>query len=114
MYLLHLDGRRKSEYQCFNLWGFPISIRRPQTLHAKDEKGSSKKDIANFISSLFIEKTKLDGGRAKLLVWHDLAHDYDYLGMTYTNNIIRDATEARPLAKTNIVIYSLKYLIINI
>jgi RNA exonuclease 4 len=61
-----------------------------------------------------LEKTKLDGGRAKLLVRHDLGHDYDYLEMTYTNNIIRDATEARPLAKTNIVIYSLKYLIINI
>lgn len=36
-----------------------------------------------------IGKVRLDGGKARLLVGHDLAHDLDCLGMNYPDHLIR-------------------------
>jgi RNA exonuclease 4 len=36
-----------------------------------------------------IGKARLDGGKARLLVGHDLAHDFDCLGMDYPYHMIR-------------------------
>ncbi|AES67875.1 putative exoribonuclease II transcription factor C2H2 family [Medicago truncatula] len=57
-----------------------------------------------------IGKVRLDGGKARLLVGHDLAHDLDCLGMSYPDHLMRDTAKYRPLMKTNLVCYSLKYL----
>ncbi|XP_004486814.1 RNA exonuclease 4-like isoform X2 [Cicer arietinum] len=57
-----------------------------------------------------IVKVSLDGGKARLLVGHDLAHDLDCLVMTYPDHMTRDTAKYRPLLKTNFVSHSLKYL----
>ncbi|QCE09036.1 Exonuclease [Vigna unguiculata] len=57
-----------------------------------------------------IGKVRLNGGRAKLLVGHDLAHDLDCLNMNYPDHMLRDTAKYRPLMKTNLVSHSLKYL----
>ncbi|KAG4947994.1 hypothetical protein AAZX31_15G022700 [Glycine max] len=57
-----------------------------------------------------IGKVRLDGGKARLLVGHDLAHDLDCLKMNYPDHMLRDTAKYRPLMKTNLVSHSLKYL----
>ncbi|KAI9119019.1 hypothetical protein K1719_009694 [Acacia pycnantha] len=57
-----------------------------------------------------IGKVRLDGGKAKLLVGHDLEHDLDCLNLTYPDHMLRDTAKYRPLMKTNLVSHSLKYL----
>lgn len=36
-----------------------------------------------------IGKVRLDGGQARLLVGHDLAHDFDCLRMNYPDHMLR-------------------------
>lgn len=55
-------------------------------------------------------RLRLDGGRARLLVGHDLDHDLDCLRMNYPDHLLRDTAKYRPLMKTNLVSHSLKYL----
>ncbi|XP_020223935.1 RNA exonuclease 4 [Cajanus cajan] len=57
-----------------------------------------------------ISKVRLDGGKARLLVGHDLAHDLYCLNMHYPDHMLRDTAKYRPLMKTNMVSHSLKYL----
>ncbi|XP_043707946.1 uncharacterized protein LOC122657338 [Telopea speciosissima] len=57
-----------------------------------------------------IWRTRLEGGRARLLVGHDLEHDLDCLRMCYPEHLLRDTAKYRPLMKTNLVSHSLKYL----
>ncbi|KAJ0691770.1 putative exoribonuclease II transcription factor C2H2 family [Helianthus annuus] len=57
-----------------------------------------------------IGKARLDGGKAKLLVGHNLEHDLDCLLMSYPDKLLRDTATYRPLMKTNLVSHSLKYL----
>ncbi|XP_054825147.1 uncharacterized protein LOC129322787 [Prosopis cineraria] len=57
-----------------------------------------------------IGKVRLDGGKAKLLVGHDLEHDLDCLKLNYPDHMLRDTAKYRPLMKTNLVSHSLKYL----
>ncbi|XP_057459089.1 uncharacterized protein LOC130749733 [Lotus japonicus] len=57
-----------------------------------------------------ISKVRLDGGKARLLVGHALAHDLDCLKMNYPDHMLRDTAMYRPLMKTNFVSHSLKYL----
>ncbi|KAL2332293.1 hypothetical protein Fmac_019874 [Flemingia macrophylla] len=57
-----------------------------------------------------IGKVRLDGGRARLLVGHDLEHDFNCLNMSYPDHMLRDTAKYRPLMKTNMVSHSLKYL----
>lgn len=57
-----------------------------------------------------IGKARLDGGRAKLLVGHNLDCALDCLLMNYPENLLRDTAIYRPLLKTNSVSHSLKYL----
>ncbi|KAK1437267.1 hypothetical protein QVD17_03056 [Tagetes erecta] len=57
-----------------------------------------------------IGKARLDGGKAKLLVGHNLDHDLDCLLMSYPEKLLRDTATYRPLMKTNLVSHSLKYL----
>ncbi|MED6107208.1 hypothetical protein PIB30_012047 [Stylosanthes scabra] len=52
----------------------------------------------------------LRGGKARLLVGHDLEHDLDSLKMNYPEHLMRDTAKYRPLMKTNLVSHSLKYL----
>ncbi|KAL1345082.1 hypothetical protein HN51_018874 [Arachis hypogaea] len=52
----------------------------------------------------------LDGGKARLLVGHDLEHDFDCLKLNYPKHLLRDTAKYRPLMKTNLVSHSLKYL----
>ncbi|KAH1219332.1 RNA exonuclease 4 [Glycine soja] len=56
-----------------------------------------------------IGKVRLDGGKARLLVGHDLAHDLDCLKMNYPDHMLRDTAKYRPLMKTNLVSHSLNY-----
>ncbi|KAF7818290.1 RNA exonuclease 4 [Senna tora] len=56
-----------------------------------------------------IGKVRLDGGKAKLLVGHDLEHDLDCLKLNYPDHMLRDTAKYRPLMKTNFVSHSLKY-----
>lgn len=58
-----------------------------------------------------IGKARLDGGKARLLVGHNLEHDLDCLLMNYPEKLLRDTSTYRPLMKTNLVSHSLKYLI---
>ncbi|CAK7348186.1 unnamed protein product [Dovyalis caffra] len=51
-----------------------------------------------------------DGGKARLLVGHDLKHDLDCLRINYPGHLLRDTAKYRPLLKTNLVSHSLKYL----
>ncbi|KAG2371155.1 uncharacterized protein HKW66_Vig0213290 [Vigna angularis] len=55
-------------------------------------------------------KIRLNGGKARLLVGHDLAHDLYCLNMHYPDHMLRDTAKYRPLMKTNLVSHSLKYL----
>ncbi|KAJ1411161.1 Zinc finger C2H2-type [Sesbania bispinosa] len=57
-----------------------------------------------------IGRARLDGGKARFLVGHDLAHDLDCLKMNYPDHMLRDTAKYRPLMKTNLVSHSLKYL----
>ncbi|XP_024017393.1 RNA exonuclease 4 isoform X1 [Morus notabilis] len=51
-----------------------------------------------------------DGGKARLLVGHNIEHDLDCLRMNYPNHLLRDTAKYHPLMKTNLVSHSLKYL----
>lgn len=57
-----------------------------------------------------IGKVRLDGGKARLLVGHDIEHDLDCLRMNYPDHLLRDTAKYRPLMRTNLVSHSLKYL----
>ncbi|XP_042516100.1 RNA exonuclease 4-like [Macadamia integrifolia] len=57
-----------------------------------------------------IWRTRLEGGKARLLVGHDLEHDLDCLRMCYPEHLLRDTAKYRPLMKTNLISHSLKYL----
>ncbi|XP_024933610.1 uncharacterized protein LOC107425975 isoform X2 [Ziziphus jujuba] len=57
-----------------------------------------------------IGRVRLDGGKARLLVGHDLEHDLDCLRMNYPDHLLRDTAKYHPLMKTNLVSHSLKYL----
>lgn len=57
-----------------------------------------------------ISRVRLDGGRAKLLVGHNLEKHLDCLKMNYPDHLWRDTATYRPLMKTNFVSHSLKYL----
>lgn len=55
-------------------------------------------------------RAKLDGGKARLLVGHEIGHDLECLRITYPALLLRDTAKYRPLMKTNLVSHSLKYL----
>ncbi|KAI9182000.1 hypothetical protein LWI28_020958 [Acer negundo] len=57
-----------------------------------------------------ISRLRLDGGKARLLVGHNIKHDLDSLRMNYPDHMLRDTANYRPLMKTNLVSHSLKYL----
>ncbi|XP_019265585.1 PREDICTED: RNA exonuclease 4 isoform X1 [Nicotiana attenuata] len=57
-----------------------------------------------------IARARLNGGRANVLVGHNLAHHLDCLVMAYPDRLLRDTATYRPLMKTNFVSHSLKYL----
>ncbi|KAM3382443.1 interferon-stimulated 20 kDa exonuclease-like 2 isoform X1 [Capsicum galapagoense] len=57
-----------------------------------------------------IGRARLDGGRAKVLVGHNLDKHLDCLKMNYPDHLLRDTAKYRPLMKTNFVSHSLKYL----
>lgn len=57
-----------------------------------------------------IGRARLDGGRAKVLVGHNLEKHLDCLKMNYPDHLLRDTATYRPLMKTNFVSHSLKYL----
>ncbi|CAN1271491.1 RNA exonuclease 4, partial [Linum perenne] len=57
-----------------------------------------------------VEKAKSDGGKARLLVGHSLEYDLECLRISYPPKLLRDTAKYRPLMKTNLVSYSLKYL----
>ncbi|XP_034692317.1 RNA exonuclease 4 isoform X1 [Vitis riparia] len=57
-----------------------------------------------------IGRLRLDGGKGRLLVGHDLRHDLDCLRMHYPDHLLRDTAKYLPLMKTNLVSFSLKSL----
>ncbi|XP_010931944.1 uncharacterized protein [Elaeis guineensis] len=58
-----------------------------------------------------ISRARLEGGKASILVGHDLDHDLDCLKMNYPLHLIRDTAQYRPLKRTNDSVgFSLKYL----
>ncbi|KAH0639863.1 hypothetical protein KY285_036449 [Solanum tuberosum] len=57
-----------------------------------------------------ISRVRLDGGRAKVLVGHNLEKHLDCLKMNYPDHLWKDTATYRPLMKTNFVSHSLKYL----
>ncbi|XP_038681552.1 RNA exonuclease 4 isoform X2 [Tripterygium wilfordii] len=56
-----------------------------------------------------VERLRLDGGKARLLVGHSLEHDLYCLRMKYPVHLLRDTAKYQPLMKTNLVSHSLKY-----
>ncbi|XP_058083184.1 RNA exonuclease 4-like isoform X2 [Magnolia sinica] len=57
-----------------------------------------------------IWKLRMDGGKARILVGHNLEHDLCCLRMNYPEHLMRDTAKYRPLMKTNLISHSLKYL----
>lgn len=57
-----------------------------------------------------IGRIRLAGGKARVLVGHDLEHDLHCLLINYPDHLIRDTAKYRPLMKTNLISHSLKYL----
>lgn len=57
-----------------------------------------------------ISRVRLDGGRAKVLVGHNLEKQLYCLKMNYPDHLLRDTAKYCPLMKTNFVSHSLKYL----
>ncbi|KVH94415.1 Ribonuclease H-like domain-containing protein [Cynara cardunculus var. scolymus] len=57
-----------------------------------------------------IGKARLDGGKANLLVGHNLDSKLDCLLMSYPDQLLRDTATYPPLMKTNFASHSLKYL----
>eukprot|EP00268_Persea_americana_P034869 TRINITY_DN34468_c0_g2_i2.p1 TRINITY_DN34468_c0_g2~~TRINITY_DN34468_c0_g2_i2.p1 ORF type:complete len:241 (+),score=39.04 TRINITY_DN34468_c0_g2_i2:1185-1907(+) len=57
-----------------------------------------------------IWKIRLEGGRARILVGHNLEHDLCCLRLNYPDHLIRDTAKYQPLMKTNLISHSLKYL----
>lgn len=57
-----------------------------------------------------IGKARLDGGKAKLLVGHNLDQKLDCLLMSYPEQLLRDTATYPLLMKTNFASHSLKYL----
>ncbi|CAN0890168.1 RNA exonuclease 4 [Linum grandiflorum] len=57
-----------------------------------------------------VGNTRSDGGKARLLVGHSLEYDLACLRIRYPPNLWRDTAKYRPLLRTNLVSYSLKYL----
>lgn len=55
-------------------------------------------------------RVRSDGGRARLLVGHNIEHDLDCLRVNYPDHLLRDTAKYSPLMKTNLVSHSLKYL----
>ncbi|KAK2371304.1 Exonuclease family protein [Trifolium repens] len=96
----------------------PVTNYRYEITGLTEERlrdGMPLKEVREKISQILyngesIGKARLDGGKARLLVGHDLAHDFDCLGMDYPYHMIRDTAKYRPLAKTNLASHSLKYL----
>ncbi|XP_042424355.1 RNA exonuclease 4-like [Zingiber officinale] len=72
-------------------------------------------DVSNKIEEILYNgepswKARLDGGKARILVGHDLEHDLNCLRISYPDHLIRDTAKYRPLMRTNLVSHSLKYL----
>ncbi|VFQ68601.1 unnamed protein product [Cuscuta campestris] len=57
-----------------------------------------------------IWKVRMDGGRAKVLVGHNLTRFLDCLRIYYPDHLLRDTAKYQPLAKTNFVSHTFKYL----
>ncbi|KAL5792984.1 hypothetical protein ACOSP7_001578 [Xanthoceras sorbifolium] len=57
-----------------------------------------------------ISRLRLDGGKGRLLVGHNVKQDLVSLRMNYPDHLLRDTANYRPLMKTNLVSHSLKYL----
>ncbi|KAI3893888.1 hypothetical protein MKX03_025220 [Papaver bracteatum] len=55
-------------------------------------------------------RSRLVGGKAKLLVGHEIEHDLKCLRMEYPDHLFRDTAHYSPLMKTNLCSHSLKYL----
>ncbi|CAI0395339.1 unnamed protein product [Linum tenue] len=97
---------------------FPVTDYRSEVTglteeHLKD--GMPLKQVQEIISDILyngesVGKARSDGGKARLLVGHSLDHDLDCLRISYPPNLLRDTAKYRPLMKTNLVSYSLKYL----
>ncbi|CAH9132698.1 unnamed protein product [Cuscuta epithymum] len=57
-----------------------------------------------------IWKVRMGGGRAKVLVGHNLTRFLQCLGMYYPDDLLRDTAKYQPLAKTNFFSHTFKYL----
>ncbi|KAH7654812.1 Exoribonuclease II protein [Dioscorea alata] len=55
-------------------------------------------------------RARILGGKARILVGHDLEHDLWCLDMYYPGHLIRDTAQYQPLMRTNSIPHSLKYL----
>ncbi|XP_059300039.1 RNA exonuclease 4 isoform X2 [Lycium ferocissimum] len=57
-----------------------------------------------------ISRVRLNGGKAKVLVGHNLEQHLACLKMDYPDHLLRDTATYQPLMKTNFSSHSLKYL----
>ncbi|XP_023533248.1 uncharacterized protein LOC111795196 isoform X1 [Cucurbita pepo subsp. pepo] len=78
--------------------------------YAMPLKEVQEKVLKILLNGETIERLRLNGGKARLLVGHDLEHDLDCLRMNYPDHMLRDTARYTPLMKTNLVSHSLKYL----
>uniref|UniRef100_A0A7N0SYG1 C2H2-type domain-containing protein n=2 Tax=Kalanchoe fedtschenkoi TaxID=63787 RepID=A0A7N0SYG1_KALFE len=51
-------------------------------------------------------RVRMNSGKARLLVGHDLEHDLESLGLSYPDHLLRDTAKYPPLMKTNLLHHS--------
>jgi len=64
-------------------------LREEHLRDGKPLKEVQEKILQILYNGESIGKVRLDGGKARLLVGHDLAHDLDCLGMSYPDHLMR-------------------------
>ncbi|XP_050945385.1 uncharacterized protein LOC103491238 isoform X2 [Cucumis melo] len=113
-----VDEDEKLIFNTFVQPQIPITNYRHEVTGLKEEhmryamplKNVQEKVLKLLLNGESIGKLRSNGGKAKLLVGHDLEHDLDCLRMNYPDHMLRDTARYHPLMKTNLVSHSLKYL----
>ncbi|KAL4013705.1 hypothetical protein IC575_025888 [Cucumis melo] len=113
-----VDEHEKLIFNTFVQPQIPITNYRHEVTGLKEEhlryamplRNVQEKVLKLLLNGESIGRLRSNGGKAKLLVGHDLEHDLDYLRMNYPDHMLRDTARYHPLIKTNLVSHSLKYL----
>ncbi|GLJ21337.1 hypothetical protein SUGI_0392320 [Cryptomeria japonica] len=113
-----VDEEEKVIFHCYVRPPIPITDYRYDVSGIKPEHlmgGMPLKQVQEKIQQILyngeaIWRIRLKGGKAKVLVGHDLDHDLQCLGLEYPTHLIRDTAKYIPLLKSNKTSNSLNYL----